>query len=118
MTAVWSYCCSCVDLSSNSRALCFSAPLRFLGAGIGITKSARRRLSAIRCVGCLSSPSSQWRAGYSYGEFGIGRSKKMLLIGEPGPLHAHDQVVASEMYAFASLLSSFFAAAYCAGPVP
>ena len=52
--AVWSYCCADVDNplpSSNTSCCCASGPLRFLGLGMGVINSARRRLSIICCVG-------------------------------------------------------------------
>ena len=41
---------------------------------------AVRRASMMAPVGCPCASSSQWRAGYAYGELRIGRSKKRLSV--------------------------------------
>ncbi len=54
MMAVWSYACSSVEspfTSSDNSEACSAYPLRFLGLGIGVMKSARRRASMIFWVG-------------------------------------------------------------------
>ncbi len=80
MMAEW-YCVSCVDSpSSNSRDSCLPAPFCFFGLGIGVMKSAGRRLSSMRCVGWPVASSSQCRAGSAYGELRTGRRKKSSLI--------------------------------------
>ena len=68
MIDVGSYCCAWVEIPSPSSVTAPAASalvLRFFGFGIGVTKSARRRLSTIFCVGWPVSSSSQWRAGRS-----------------------------------------------------
>ena len=64
MIALRSYCWSLVSsllaASSNTRAACCSdRPLRLLGCGIGVMKSAGRRVPTIFWVGCPSASSSQ-----------------------------------------------------------
>ena len=56
---------------------------RYASYGVNSTPLALRRFSMIFCVGCPVSSSSQWRRGYSYGEFRIGRSKKGFDIISP-----------------------------------
>ena len=87
MTGVGSYSCCWVDSpcpSSKTRLCWVFAPYRFLGFGIGVMKSAGRRVG-IFCSVCYPwSSSSQCRPGQAYGELRIGCSKKGLLIAEEG----------------------------------
>ena len=54
----------------------------------GVMNSALRRRSLIRCVGWPVSSSSQWRAGYAYGELRMGWSKNGLDTPDyPPPPH-------------------------------
>jgi tRNA nucleotidyltransferase/poly(A) polymerase len=65
---VGSYCCSLVERpfpSSNTRLCCSDDVRCFLGFGIGVMNSARRRFSLIFWVGCPYASSSQCRPGAS-----------------------------------------------------
>ena len=84
MIDIDSYCCLVVERPvsspSGSDDWVSRLPLRFLGLGIGVMNSARRRESPILCVGWPCSSNSQCRVGHSYGELRIGCSKKRLDI--------------------------------------
>src|SRR5690242_7040446 len=54
--------------SSNTSRCCSTGLQRFLGFRIGAKNCPARRDPMIRWVGCPWSSSSQWRAGYAYGE--------------------------------------------------
>jgi len=66
--------------SSNTSCPWAATALSLRGLGMGVMNCAGRRVSMIRYVGCPSASSSQWCAGYSYGELRIGCSKKRLSI--------------------------------------
>ena len=88
MNAVRSYCCASVPSvrAASSKTISRCPPRRFFGLGIGVTNATLRRSGRILSVGWPLPSSSQWRDGYSYGEFRIGRSKNPgFILRQGGP---------------------------------
>ena len=75
MNAVRSYCCASVPsacAAASKRIVSCWMPFCFFGFGTGVMNATLRRSRRTLFVGCPLASSSQWRDGYSYGEFRIG----------------------------------------------
>ena len=92
MNAVRSYCCASVPsayAAASKRIFSCWMPFCFFGLGIGVMKTTLRRSGRILFVGWPLASSSQWRDGYSYGEFRIGCSKNAAVVAMAGRSLAH-----------------------------